>query len=189
MKVSNGNYMNYEVEQKFAVQDKAAFSKQLDALGVQWQESVRQEDAYFNHPSRDFAATDEALRVRIDGDRAMFTYKGPRIDSTTKTRQELELLVSNPDTEGQNMRQFLSNLGFTYVHSVVKQRKKGTLSYQQRAIEVALDEVEGLGSFVEFELVVLESELEQATASLAQFTQSLGLTDGITTGYLDMLLR
>jgi len=181
--------MNYEVEQKFAVQDKAAFSNQLDALGVQWHESVRQEDAYFNHPSRDFAETDEALRVRLDGDRAMFTYKGPRIDSITKTRQELELLVSNPGADGQSMQQFLSNLGFTYVHSVVKQRKKGTLSYQQQAIEVAFDEVEGLGSFVEFELVVPESELEQATAFLTQLTESLGLTDGITTGYLDMLLR
>jgi len=181
--------MNYEVEQKFALDDKASFIHQLDALGVQWHDSVRQEDAYFNHPSRDYASTDEALRVRLDGDRAMFTYKGPRVDSITKTRQELELMVSNPGPEGQGMKQFLSNLGFTYVHSVIKQRKKGTLSYQQQAIEVALDEVEGLGDFVEFELVVSETGLEQATALLTQLTESLGLTGGITTGYLDMLLR
>ena len=91
--------MNYEVEQKFALDDKASFIHQLDALGVQWHDTVRQEDAYFDHPSRDYASTDEALRVRLDGDRALFTYKGPRVDSITKTRQELELMVSNPGPE------------------------------------------------------------------------------------------
>ena len=181
--------MQYEVEQKFAVDNQSALLHQLEKLGVCWGDTVRQEDAYFNHPAYDFAVTDEALRVRLEGSQAMFTYKGPRIDAETKTRQELELQVVNPGVEGDSMKQFLLTLGFIYVHAVIKQRKKGILRYQQRSVEVALDEVEGLGTFVEFELVVTEDDLERANTLLTQLSASLGLVNGITTGYLDMLLR
>ena len=181
--------MHYEVEQKFRVLHESALLEQLEDLGICWGNTVRQEDAYFNHPLRDFAETDEALRVRLDGSEAMFTYKGPRIDSATKTRQELELQIANPGTDGVSMKQFLLTLGFTYVHSVVKRRRKGMLSYQQQEVVVAFDEVQGLGTFVEFERVVAEDGLDNATALLTQLSASLGLEDGITTGYLDMLLR
>ncbi|MBA61515.1 MAG: class IV adenylate cyclase [Planctomycetaceae bacterium] len=183
--------MNYEVEQKFKVDDYSGLLQQLEDLGVCWGDTVRQEDAYFNHPTRDFAVTDEALRVRLDGSEAMFTYKGPRIDSVTKTRQELELQVTNLGSEADLMKQFLSILGFTYVHCVIKQRRKGTLKFQQQVVEVALDQVEDLGMFVEFEVIVAEDEdaREQATVLLMQLTEPLSLGDAITTGYLDMLLR
>ena len=42
-------------------------------------------------PCRDFAQTDEALRIRTVGDTSFVTYKGPKLDATTKTRRELEL--------------------------------------------------------------------------------------------------
>ena len=144
---------------------------------------------HFNHPSqdRDFAKTDEALRVRLDGDQAMFTYEGPRVDSVTKTRQELELQVANPGDSGESMKQFLQTLGFIYVHSVVKQRRKGKLVFQNQTVEVALDEVEGLGLFIEFEIVTGEEELKAATDLLVRLSESLSLGDGITVGYLDLL--
>lgn len=183
--------MQYEVEQKFSVSDAQLLHTRLEALDICWGETVRQEDAYFNHPSqdRDFAKTDEALRVRLDGDQAMFTYKGPRVDSVTKTRQELELQVANPGDSGESMKQFLQTLGFIYVHSVVKQRRKGKLVFQDQTVEVALDEVEGLGLFIEFEIVTGEEELKAATDLLVRLSESLSLGDGITVGYLDLLLR
>jgi adenylate cyclase class 2 len=46
------------------------------------------EDTYFRHPCRDFAETDEALRIRIrrfNGHfEAFLTYKGPRLTGTQK---------------------------------------------------------------------------------------------------------
>ena len=54
---------------------------------------------------------------------------------------------------------------------------------------MAFDEIQGLGKFVEFELVVAEDDLDSATALLTQLSASLGLGESITTGYLDMLLR
>ena len=87
------------------------------------------------------------------------------------------------------MKQFMQTLGFIYVHSVVKQRRKGKLVFQNQTVEVALDEVEGLGLFIEFEIVTGEEELKAATDLLVRLSESLSLGDGITVGYLDLLLR
>ena len=45
--------MSYEVEMKFAVEDPAALLAALQALGARPADPVRQEDRYFNPPSRD----------------------------------------------------------------------------------------------------------------------------------------
>jgi len=46
-----------------------------------------------------------------------------------------------------------------------------------------------LGLFIEFEIVAGEEELKSATDLLVSLSESLNLGDGITVGYLDLLLR
>ena len=60
------------------------------ALAARFHDPAEQVDRYFAHPCRDFARTDEALRLRRDGDDVAITWKGPRIDAATKTRRESE---------------------------------------------------------------------------------------------------
>lgn len=84
----------YEVELKFRVDDPADLERRLVGLAARFREPVEQVDRYFAHPSRDFARTDEALRLRRVGDDVAVTWKGPRVDAATKTRQELELAVA-----------------------------------------------------------------------------------------------
>ena len=83
--------MQYEVEQKFPVADLAAVEAGLAALGAGISAPREEVDLYFAHPARDFAATDEALRLRLTGLQGSITYKGPKIDAVTKTRREIEL--------------------------------------------------------------------------------------------------
>ena len=40
------------------------FASRLEELGGEYQAELRQVDSYFAHPARDFAVTDEALRIR-----------------------------------------------------------------------------------------------------------------------------
>ena len=47
-----------------------------------------QVDEYYAHPARDFAITDEALRLRTENNLTVITYKGPKLDRETKTREE-----------------------------------------------------------------------------------------------------
>ena len=88
--------MRYEVEQKFPVADMRAIREGLAALGAEVAAPQEEVDLYFAHPVRDFAATDEALRLRQKGPQNRITYKGPKIDTTTKTRREIELPLA-PD--------------------------------------------------------------------------------------------
>ncbi len=83
--------MPIEVEVKFPVPDLAAVQSQLEGLGATPSQAVEEIDVYYRHPARDFAATDEALRIRRVGPANRITYKGPKVDPTTKTRQEIEL--------------------------------------------------------------------------------------------------
>lgn len=84
----------YEVEQKYPLADVPAVEAALARLGATWHRTAAQVDRYFNHPSRDFAVTDEALRLRRTDDTLAITWKGPRLDATAKTRRELELMLA-----------------------------------------------------------------------------------------------
>ncbi|MDZ7620691.1 MAG: class IV adenylate cyclase, partial [Patescibacteria group bacterium] len=90
--------MQYEVEQKFPTEGFDAVRTKLRRLHARFAETTDEEtDLYFNHPQRDFRETDEAFRIRRRGLANRVTYKGPKIDATTKTRRELELPL--PDGE------------------------------------------------------------------------------------------
>jgi len=57
-----------EIEVK-ARADHEALKKRLKQDGADFERTVEQTDIYFNAPDRDFGSTDEALRLRNEGDR------------------------------------------------------------------------------------------------------------------------
>src|SRR5262249_47823119 len=144
----------------------------LLARGAGRGETVEQCDRYFNHPNRDFGATDEAFRVRSSGERHLITYKGPLLDSRTKTRREIEIALDGNDA-GERGAELLQLLGCRRVRAVRKRRTKYPFVWQGRDFEVAVDEVEGLGTFVEIETLADEASrpaaLEDILALVAQF--------------------
>jgi adenylate cyclase class 2 len=181
--------MRYEVEQKFPVADLAALEARLAALGATVAEPQSQIDHYYAHPARDFAATDEALRTRRTDQSNYITYKGPKVDKTTKTRHEIELPLSPREADIAAMEGLLEALGFTPVGEVCKSRRTAIVPWQGRRIEVALDDVIDLGTFIELELVGEEQDIESAKASIASLARELGLSDSQRKSYLELLLE
>jgi adenylate cyclase, class 2 len=181
--------MSYEVELKFPVADLAAFSMKLTDQGVTISAAGDEIDLYFAHPARDFAQTDEAVRLRRKGDDNVITYKGPKIDTTSKTRREIELPLAPGPESLASWTTLLESLGFRPVAEVKKSRRKAAVRWQGRQVEASLDEVAGVGTFVEFELVAEENEVEAARACIQSLAQSLGLTQGERRSYLELLLR
>jgi adenylate cyclase, class 2 len=179
--------MRYEVEQKYAVPDRVILELQLDKLGIVWSATVHQRDAYYNHPTRDFSQTDEAIRIRTSAGKHYITYKGPRIDQTTKTRQEIEIPFGDRATSTA-AEQLLSALGFVYVAVVEKTRRTGILVWQDQPLTIAIDEVVGLGTYIEIELMASEESLAAAQDVVQQTASKLQLKDSIRVGYLDLLL-
>ena len=179
----------YEVEVKVAA-DHEPVRSALERLGAEARGTVRQIDTYYDAPHRNFAATDEALRLRREvrpeggGRSTVLTYKGPLVESASKTREEAETAVD----DGEAMATALSGLGFEPAATVAKDRDRFALD----GYAVTLDAVDGLGEFVEVETEVdRETEVERAREGATEVLRSLDLdpTDGIRTSYLGLLLE
>lgn len=177
----------YEVELKLQAAH-GPVRERLADRGATRQETVTQRDTYYNAPHRDFAATDEALRVRIeephDGERfAKLTYKGPLVDDTSKTREEHETTVGAESAT----RAIFEGLGFDPAAIVEKQRERYTLD----GYTVTLDDVTGVGEFVEVETDVESADMIPAARDGARdLLRDLDLDPDATirTSYLGLLL-
>ena len=175
----------YEVELKLRA-DHDPLRERLDARATR-DRSVTQTDTYYDAPHRDFAETDEAVRVRVEREAevsvAKLTYKGPLLDSESKTREEHETLVADEDAT----RGILDGLGFEPAATVEKHRVFYTLD----GYTVTLDSVTDLGEFVEIETEVeTEAEIPAARDRARALLSELGADpdEGIQTSYLGLLL-
>lgn len=181
-----------EVELKFPLADRNTLLTALDRVhpGLSFQQ--RQEtDEYFQHPCRDFKVTDEALRIRLSGGVVELTWKGPKLDSRTKSRKELELTVNElaetSDLRHKRLREILLVLGFSSAGLVHKTRHTAQLLFHQRLVQVSIDNVEDLGLFVELEIICDPSERAGATELLLQLAEQLELKHTERRSYIALL--
>jgi adenylate cyclase class 2 len=177
--------MAIEIEVKAHAEDLKEVETRILAKGAELTWQGEQRDTYYNHPNRDFAQTDEALRVRETQGRAVLTYKGPKLDPSSKTREEIELEIA----DSASMKPLLAKLGFTEVALVIKQRTK----YAMDDLMVCLDDVVDVGKFVEIEVSVpsIESEarVSEERDRIIDVMKDLGLSKFERTSYLELLLE
>src|SRR5262245_18809924 len=114
--------MSYEVEVKYRLADRDGLERRLLERGAVRQPTIVQEDTYLSHPSRDFAFTNEALRLRRVNDENRITYKGPRRSGPTKTREEIEIPVARGEDGWQQLLRLFARLGFHPVATIRKAR-------------------------------------------------------------------
>jgi adenylate cyclase class 2 len=147
--------------------------------------SVVQSDVYYNAPHRDFAETEEALRIRTetydDDSHTELTYKGPLIDERSKTRREMETEVADDDA----VANMLEALDFDPTATVRKDRDR----YRYGEFTITLDHVDGLGEFVEVETET-EDDVERARNDVHDLMGRLDLdpSEQLRTSYLVLLL-
>lgn len=173
----------YEVELKVRADHEQVRDRLADRDATQV-DAVTQEDIYYNAPDRNFAETDEALRIRTETaeeTETRLTYKGPLIEQESKTRSEAETAVADPSA----MRSILDGLGYEPAAKVRKERERFTVD----GCTVTLDAVDGLGEFVEAELDVDDS-IDAARDRLESVLESLDLdpSEQIRTSYLGLLI-
>ncbi len=136
-------------------------------------------DLYFSSPFCDFAQTDEALRIRVKEEGARLTYKGPKLDLKTKSRRELTVRVDDPTA----MESILESIGFSKAAVVRKRRAK----YSLGGAVLAVDDVEGLGSFIEVEILSAGEEWEDQRRLALGILAELGIAESIRESYLELL--
>ena len=74
------------------------------------------------------------------------TFKGPKIDTVSMTRKELEMQVESAEVG----KEILCSLGYTQMYPVIKNRQY----YHKDHITACLDRVDQLGDFLELEIIV-----------------------------------
>lgn len=170
-----------EVELKVRIPSTDSVRERLMQQKAEFLGRVHEHDIFYNAPHRDFGRTDEAVRVRYTNDRAVVTYKGPKIRKFgLKAREELNFAVES----GTAFETMLDRLGFTRTLEVNKWRE----NYRLGNAAVCLDEVEGLGTFAEIE-VMTEDDAANPASAIERIATEIGVTgEQILESYLEMLL-
>ncbi len=167
--------MEKEIEVKVSVENFQDLLQKLGGLGCSFTEPVTQDDVIFinyDRPFIEFTPKDPFLRIRKSKDQVIFTFKqGEEMNSI-----EREFTVS----DAKQLEDTLLFLGFHPAVQVKKTRRKTRYS----DYEICLDEVEGLGSFIEIEKITAE-DANKVQKEMFDFLVSLGVKEGdrVMNGY------
>ncbi|MHA1626495.1 MAG: class IV adenylate cyclase [Candidatus Asgardarchaeia archaeon] len=175
----------YEIEVKIKLDEEEILriKKSIEKLGFKKIYEGFHHDFYFKHPCRDFKKRDEALRVRIlNDDRCVVSYKGPRMRGDEfKVREEINTYAD------VNVKELLMKLGFTQIAELKKFREV----YKKEGVSLSIDDVEGLGRYIEIETLTKESDFRDPREKINDLIEKLGLKrkNIIRKTYLEMVLK
>jgi len=182
-----------EVERKREVADAGDVLKErLSQLGYRNRGTNIEIDTYYSRPDRDFMATVECLRVRERDRFAELTYKPPSTASTHSAQDiiakpETNVVLAGPD-QATPANTLLDVLGMVRLCRVEKTRT--SFQHPDRgAITIALDQITGVGTFVETEIIALDQD--KAALLIDEAEQALGLTTYpvVRLPYRDLVLQ
>jgi predicted adenylyl cyclase CyaB len=167
--------MNRNVEIKARVHDLATLRKRLVELPASGPELLLQRDTFYSLPQG-------RLKLREFGDKTseLIYYQrpdkaGPKTSKYTRT----------PVADAASMHELLGQILET--KAVVSKRREVFLTGKTR---IHLDEVDGLGSFMELEIVLAADETDsdgEQIASLLMEKLGIGREDLIEQAYVDLL--
>jgi adenylate cyclase, class 2 len=193
----------FEVEIKVNIPNPDELKQKIRALHGVYKTSLFHEDTYYNMPKelRDFQITDEALRLRKSEEfienstgvthksQYFLTYKGNKLDLSTKTREEIEVKVNN----FEKMIKILNVLGFLEVLTIQKERELYEITYLDKKIDLLVDYIPKLqGFYLELEIVVNSiEEIDDARDFLFDFLETLNISakNSIRKSYLELIIE
>lgn len=180
-----------EIEVKLRIKDVAVLEKKLIEQGYKLIETLRETDTYFDGGINGIKKSGQALRVRrtvncVTGkEQSAITFKGEKIDAVSMARLELETVVES----GEAAERILCALGFYPVQPIVVKIRK---ILRNGDICACLDDVQGLGTFLELEIMAESEEARPAALErIEEILNSVGYTMDDTTrvSYLSQLQK
>lgn len=174
--------MRKEIEVKAKVDDLRDVRLKLETLGCSFSEPLVQDDTIFVNFDGDFTKVMKTnyLRIRKIGSETLFTLKQPQENELDCI--EKEVAISDPD----EFREALELMGYHEVVQVYKTRVKT----RYKDMEICLDDVKDLGTFVEVERIV-DGDGEEVQQGLFDFLQTLGVKkeDRVLNGYDTLIYK
>jgi adenylate cyclase class 2 len=167
----------YEVELRYKLDGEGCHAKALEEtlvyLGFTHSKSIRQEDIYYSSKHKDFIESEECLRIRTVDGLSEITWKPPSCADMKVAdefwKEEVDLQIKSQHDVAKRL---LTALDFFEVAIVEKQRT----SYEgPNGVEVSLDLVSSVGTFVEIE--VKHSDANQGKEIIRQIAVEIGVSN------------
>ncbi len=174
--------MRSEVEVKAKVKDFDTIIAKLKELDCVLSEPITQDDYVYNQKGKDlknYVHDTPVLRIRVQEDRTIFTLKKNRSNELDCIEKEIDII--DKDT----LAEMIELLGYEKTVEIHKKRRKG----KYHEYEICLDEVAGLGFFIEVEKISDEDGLV-VQRELFDFLKTLGVgeEDRVFIGYDSLML-
>jgi adenylate cyclase class 2 len=133
-----------------------------------------------------FLSNDVFMRIRVqNNEKVILTAKKPKniAGEGNLVKREHEVVVDS----AEEARNILEMLGLKEAVRTIKKRQTATCG----EYEICIDEVEGLGSFIEVEKIAEENEADKILDEMMEFLAPLGITqeDKVTKGYDILILE
>ena len=174
-----------EIEVKAKLSDRKSVIEKLSSLGYIFTEPVKQKDMVFAKEVgtlEKYNSNEVFLRIReINEGKILFTVKKPLTNLLEKYEYEVE--VSSKD----EMVKAIELIGFKLAVNTDKSR----ITTRHNGCEICIDEIDGLGSFIEMEKMSENADIKKTQDELFAFLLSIGVKaeDRVHFGYDILTLR
>lgn len=173
-----------EIEIKARVKDKQTLLQKIEKLGITLGEPKTHHDVVFCKPGqKDYEEGSIWLRIRTEnGSKVIWTLKGDTGRKLDSIEHEVEV------SDGEELEKMLKLMGNELYSDLTKTRQKAKYG----DIEICVDDVDGLGMYIEVEKLFEDHDTDYNVAAeeLWQLLEKLGVarSDQETLGY-DVLLK
>ncbi|WP_331461334.1 class IV adenylate cyclase [Micromonospora tarapacensis] len=173
----------YEVEVKYRIGDLAALEAALAVRGVVLSAPADQDDQAYAPVGWEYGQSKIGVpfaRLRTERGRHLLTVKTPVANELSCVEHETEV------ADRKQMDAAIRQMGFYPTVRIRKARRTATFGL----MSLCVDEVDGLGAFVEIERIVTDGEAgERIQADLNRFAATLDVSLERTTDTYDSLIR
>ncbi len=169
-----------EVEVKAKINNVDSIRKNLNKIGVEFFKKTTQSDEVYIGNKTNLSKM--SARIRLENNIYTLTVKEKL--SNILDNNEYEFVTTKP----KDTAKLLIALGFK---RLIKVKKVRTL-YKYKKLSICLDQVAGLGNYIEVEKIVNESVDSQVVQKeICKFLEKLGLTknDQVIAAYFELILR
>ena len=178
-----------EIEVKAKLRNRSEVMGKLAALGCAFSDVKTQDDMVWVEKTGsldDFLSNEVFLRIRVqNGEKVILTAKSPKAKQGDESliKQEHEVVVDS----AEEARSILLMLGLKEAVRVVKKRQTA----HHNGYEICMDDIEGLGSFIELEKIAEEKDAAKIQDEMAIFLKTLGILpeDRVRKGYDILMLE
>ncbi len=168
-----------EIEIKARLTDKNKIIKKLKSLGCIFEKPMTQDDVVYAELAgslKEFRKNEVFLRIRIKNKKKiLFTVKKRMSNDMDALEYELEI------SSKHEMENALFMMGYKKAIEI----KKTRIITHYKGCEICIDEVRGLGSFIEMEKLTKKGNAKKIQNELFTFFESIGIKkeDRVFSGY------